>query len=69
MSECMYKQGLDYGAIVALTFSVCMCTCNYSAHVLVCGVFVRPNMKHLLLQDQNCSISTLAGTVAPDPSL
>ena len=64
----MYIQGLDYGAIVAMTFSVCMCTCNYSAHVLVCGVFVWPNTKHLLLQDQYCCISTLAGTVAPYPS-
>ena len=36
----MYIQGLDYGATVAMTFSVCMCTCNYSARVLVCGVFV-----------------------------
>ena len=47
----MYIQGLDYGATVAMTFSVCMCTYNYSACVLVYGVFVWPNMKQLLLQD------------------
>ena len=58
----MYIQGLDYGATVAMTFSVCMCTCNYSTRVLVCGVFAWPNMKHLLMQDQHCSISTLAGS-------